>query len=101
MINPHVSIKKTDKFVQISNFIQKLDQISTGIWNPDGFWVIFVPLKDHLSGFQTPLENQTIREPDTIWPFEYRTSPVFRWLLYFVVFFVGLVQYSDGYCILY
>ena len=35
-----------------------------------------------LFGIQMPFENQTIRKPDNFWPFEYRTSPVFRWLLY-------------------
>ena len=29
-----------------------------------------------------PFEYQTICKPDNFWPFEYRTSPVFRWLLY-------------------
>ena len=32
-----------------------------------------------------PFEYQTICKLDNFWPFEYQTSPVFRWLLYFVV----------------
>ena len=30
-----------------------------------------------------PFENQTICKPDNFGPFEYWTSPVFKWLLYF------------------
>ena len=28
-----------------------------------------------------PFEYRTICKPDNFWPFEYQTSPVFRWLL--------------------
>ena len=31
-----------------------------------------------------PFEYQTICKPDNFQPFEYRTSPVLRWLLYTV-----------------
>ena len=34
-----------------------------------------------------PFEYQTICKPDNFWPFEYQTSPVFRWLLYFSIAF--------------
>ena len=33
-----------------------------------------------------PFEYRTIYKPDNFWPFEYQTSPVFRWLLYVVPF---------------
>ena len=41
------------------------------------------PLKNRtkLSGIQMPFEYWTIRQPDMFGPFEYRTSPVFGWLL--------------------
>ena len=35
-----------------------------------------------------PFEYRTICKPDNFWPFEYQTSPVFRWLLYY--------KYSGG-----
>ena len=31
-----------------------------------------------------PFEYQTICKPNNFWPFEYLTTPVFRWLLYYV-----------------
>ena len=37
------------------------------------------------SGIQMSFEYQTICKPDNFRPSEYRTSPVFRWLLYFKI----------------
>ena len=47
-----------------------------------------------------PFENRTIRQPDMFGPFEYKTSPVFRWLLYLIIDKLALTnfffQFSDG-----
>ena len=39
-----------------------------------------------------PFEYRIICKPDNFWPFEYRTSPVFRWLLYKQIFWTKLYK---------
>ena len=38
--------------------------------------------------FRPPIEYRTIWHLDTNLPFEYQTSPIFRWLLYWTVLFI-------------
>ena len=65
-----------------TGFIWIKDFLVSGIQM--AFWYLKCPVFEWFGSTDTkmPFENRTICKPDNFWPFEYRTCPVFRWLLF-------------------